>query len=68
VNVTVTSATTKAGDAMYFVGRNDRQFRIPVWGRFGNTRNRVVIANIYRHTKAEAEAYVVGLGYEIVVL
>lgn len=53
---------------MYFVGRNDKHFAIPVWGRFGNTKNRVVIANIYRHTRMEAEAYVRGLGYEIVVL
>lgn len=53
---------------MYLIGRNDKVWDVPVWGRFGKTKNRVVIARLYRHTRAEAEAYVIGLGYEIVVL
>jgi hypothetical protein len=53
---------------VYEPGTHDRTWDIPVWGRFGNTKDKLIVARIYRHTRLEAESFLRSLGYVLVDL
>lgn len=51
---------------MYFATANDRVWELYVWGRLGKNQGKAIRVAIFRHTETEAQAYVRGLGYEMV--